>query len=118
MTEDRVTIDSILGWLAEAVEERKVIPPDRWIDAAHKLNVLQGELIADVCDRQQVVAQMKFDYMKSAPKINVSAAVAYIETTDAYRELRKREMQIKQIDEYIRLAKLKARLLDSERRGS
>ena len=52
MTTERVTIDSILKYLADAVEERKPIPPERWIDGASKLNVLLGDLIVDVCERQ------------------------------------------------------------------
>lgn len=113
-----VTVDSILGYLQRAIEEKLVVSPSVWIDAASKLNVLLGDEHDKLCEMEQHVANLKLKYLEADPKRNVSAARSRIQATDPYKELRKQEMLCKRVEEFIRLAKLRSRLLAEELRGN
>ena len=60
---------------------------------------------------------MKLAYLEEDEKHNVSAAKAKVEATDEYKKLRKQEHKVKRIEEFIRLAKVQARMRDNEYRG-
>jgi len=117
--EKLVTVDTILDYLQEAVGEKRPIEPAVFIDAAQKLNVLLGDEIDLLYTQQQKVAQMKYGHLQEQKneKKNVSAAEAYIKTTDEYREMRVQEAKVKRIEEFVRIAKLQSRLRESEFRG-
>jgi hypothetical protein len=117
MDQELVTTDLILGWLKETVENKLPISPHTWVDAALKLNVLVGDEHDKLFNLQQQVAQIKLTFLKEDEKKNVSAAKMRTEASDTYREMRMQEGKIKQIEEFIRIAKLQARLKDSEMRG-
>ena len=112
-----VTVDSILGYLKETVEQRQIIPPSKWADAAQKLNVLLGDEHDKLYDLQHQVANIKLAHLDEDPKRNVSAAKTKVEATDEYRELRKQEAKCKRIEEFIRISKVQARLREAEYRS-
>src|SRR5436853_544702 len=71
MPNEPVTIDTILDYLQNAVENKTPIPPAVWIDAASKLNVLLGDESDRLYGLQQKVAQMKLSYLLNDKKKNV-----------------------------------------------
>ena len=113
-----ITVTTILDYRARAVEEKLPLAPTVWIDAASKLNVLMGSLHDELCERQQDVAKMKLAYLQADEKRNVSGAKAKVEASDDFREYRKCELLCKRVEEFIRLAKLRSRLLAEELRGN
>jgi hypothetical protein len=115
---ETITVDTIFGYLQRAIEEKLPLAPSVWVDAASKLNVLLGDEHDALCEREQEVAILKLGYLAEDTKHNVSAAVARVQITDAYKEMRKLELQVKRIEEFIRIAKLRGRLLEAEMRGN
>jgi oligoribonuclease (3'-5' exoribonuclease) len=112
-----VTVQTILDYLARAIEEKLTVAPTVWIDAASKLNVLLGNEHDRLCEMEQRVAELKLKYLEADPKHVVSAAKSRIQATDPYKELHKQELLCKRVEEFIRLAKLRSRLLAEEMRG-
>lgn len=112
-----VTVDKIIEFLKETVEEKKILPPGMWIDAAAKLNVLLGDEADKLYKMQQEIAKAKVE-MLNEDKGNVSATKLRIEATDSWREMMSQQSKIKRIEEFIRIAKIQARLRDAEMRLS
>lgn len=113
-----ITVGTILGYLQRAIEEKLVVAPSVWIDAASKLNVLLGNEHDRLCDLAQKVSDLKLQHLDADAKKNVSAAKARVEASDIYKEMRKQELLCKRIEEFIRLSKLRGRLLEAEMRGN
>jgi hypothetical protein len=115
---DPVTVDTILAYLQRAIEEKLPLAPSVWIDGANKLNVLLGDAHDLLCEQEQEVAILKLGYLAEDPKHNVSAAKSRVQITEIYKDTRKQELKVKRIEEFIRLAKLRGRLLEAELRGN
>lgn len=112
-----VTTDSIISYLQGKVENKEPLHASVWLDAAQKLNILIGDEHDKLFDLQQKVATMKVAYyenVKENEKPNVSKAKMYIETTDEYKAMNKQKAKITAIEEFIRIAKIQARLKDTE----
>lgn len=117
MKQELVTTDSIINYLQGKVENKEPLHASVWLDAAQKLNILIGDEHDLLFDLQQKVALLKVDYyenVKEGEKPNVSKAKMYIETTDEYKALHKQKAKIAAIEEFIRIAKIQARLKDTE----
>jgi hypothetical protein len=117
-TDNRVTVESILGTMKEWIEQRAVIKPSTWVDASAKLNVLLSDEHDRLCQLEQAVATLKLAYLDADTDHNVSAAKARIEATDAYRLMREQRLLCDRVVEFIRIAKLRSRLIDAEMRGN
>jgi hypothetical protein len=87
------------------------------VDSAAKLNVLLGTEHDRLCELEQAVAAAKLGYMDADSACNVSAAKARVEATDAYRLMRQQSLLCKRIEELVRIAKLRSRLMAEEMRG-
>lgn len=105
-----ITSDTIIEYLKEAVEQKKNLNPNIWIDAALKLNLLLGDDIAVLYDLQKKVAEIKLNFLSQSEKRNVSEAKMRVETTEEYREMKLQESKCKRIEEFIRLAKIQAKV--------
>ena len=112
-----VTVDAILQYLEEAVEEKLPISPSTWVDAGAKLNILMGEETDQLFNLQQEVAKKRFDYIKEQVKTNVSQADAYIETLDEFVKVQKQRARVERIKEAVRMSKVQGRLRSEEMRG-
>lgn len=110
--EERTT-DSILEFLNNAVTEKQPLSPHYWVEAAKYLNVLIGDENAKLFRLKQEVSKEKIRLLEEECK-SVAEAKLRIEATDIYREAKVQEAKIEQITEYIRLAKLQARLSNDE----
>ncbi len=112
--QDKITSNTILGYLKEAVENKAKLNPDVWIDAALKLNTLLDDEYGALYDLQQEVANIRLEnlqlYTDQNGKRNVSEAKLRTEATETYKLYKKQESRCKQIEEFIRIAKIQARL--------
>lgn len=112
-----VTTDVIIGYLQDRVEQKLPIAPSAWVEAATKLNVLLGDETDKLLDLQQKVADLKITYLTGDEKRVVSKAKMFVEATDIYKDMKRQEAKIDRIIEFIRLAKVQARMRDSEWNG-
>ena len=110
------SIDTILEWFSDTVQAKKPIPPTKWVEAGEFLNVLIGSENDKLAELEQKVAKEKIELMKGSQ--SVSEAKMKIEATDIYKEAKKQKNKIAQIIEFIRLAKLHARIYSDELRGN
>lgn len=112
-----ITVDFIIDTLKEYVETKQPVSPQVWVEAAQKLNVLLGDEHDKMFDLQQKVAQLKVDYLNDDEKRNVSKAKMLVEASEDYKELCKLKAKVGRIEEFIRIAKIQARLKDGELKG-
>ena len=110
------TIDSILETFNEWVENKNPIDSHQWVKAAQYLNVLISDEHDKLFKLQQQVATLKCKLIEEKG-ISVARAELEAETTDICLEERKQKAKIKQIEEFIRIAKLQSRLKDNEYAG-
>lgn len=110
-----VTTDLILQTMKGWVEDKHPIDAHVWVDACQKLNVLVGDEHDKLFELQQSVAQMKVSYISEGD--TVAKAKSKVEAEDVYRLMQKQKARIGQIEEFIRIAKLQARLKDNEYRN-
>jgi hypothetical protein len=103
-----ITADTILQWLKKQVEQREVIDPDVWIDAAMKLNMLIENETDILFTLGQTVKEIQLEKSQE-DKQSVSSSKLYAETTDEYRLYKQQEAKVERIQEAIRLAKIQAR---------
>jgi hypothetical protein len=109
------SIDTILKWFKETVEAKQPIPPTKWIEAGEFLNILIGEENDKLCELEQKVAEEKLGLMLNSG--SVAEAKMKVEATNIYKEAKRQKNKIAQIIEFIRLAKLHARIYSDELRG-
>lgn len=109
------SIDTILEWFSATVQAKQPIPPTKWVEAGEFLNVLIGTENDKLTELEQKVAIEKLELMKGSQ--SVAEAKMKIEATDIYREAKRQKNKISQIVEFIRLAKLHARIYQEELRG-
>lgn len=105
-----VTLDLIINTLKDWVENKKNISPTLWVDAAQKLSTLLFDEYDKLAELQQITANLKLMALEAQEKKNVSEARMRVEASNEYKEMRKQESKIKNVEELIRIAKLQAKL--------
>jgi hypothetical protein len=110
------SIDTILEWFSQTVQAKKPIPPTSWIEAGEFLNVMIGNENDKLCELEQKVALEKLSLMEKSQ--SVAEAKMKVEATDIYKEAKRQKNKIAQIIEFIRLAKLHARIYSEELKGN
>jgi len=98
------------GWVAE----KQPISPSRWVDAAAKLNLFIGDENNRLYDLESELAKKKLPLLE---EMTVAKANATIEATEEYKEYRKQGAYIKQIQEFVRIAKKQATMSEMEFKG-
>jgi hypothetical protein len=116
MTDKLVTIDLILDFMREKVEQKEAFPPSEWINIAFKINALLGNEDDKLTELDQEVAGLQQSYM-IANDNNVSATKLMLRTTDEYKELQKLKAKIKRAEEFVRIAKKRAEMGRDEMSG-
>jgi hypothetical protein len=111
MTEIR-TVDSIMNWMSTEVEQKRPINPHLFVEAAKYLNALIGDENVKLWDLKQQVAKARVEARKVVK--TMAEANAIVESTDLYRIMKLQEAKIDQINEFIRLGKLQAKLTSEE----
>ena len=102
------TIDTILTWFEEQITNRSAISPARYMDGAQKINVLKQNLDEDIVDLQMQVNRTIEAYVTEG--MTHAFAKAKAQATDAYGDLLKLKAKKERAEEFIRLAKVQARL--------
>ena len=110
-----ITTDTIIEFLEKNVKEKIPIDPHTWVDAAQKLNVLLSDEHDLLFHMQQSVSGMRVELLEGGA--STTTAKMKVEASDAYRETSKLKAKIGRIEEMIRIAKLQAKLRESEMRG-
>lgn len=107
-TKQPLTIDKILEWIADKVENRIPISPAAYLDLAAKLMALLGNLDEDLITAEMTVNQETARFKQ----IGESAAAAKMlaKNTEAYRTMRSLEAKKNRVMETIRIAKKRTEL--------
>lgn len=106
------SIETIMTWLTQTVQEKKPISPQQFVEAASYLVILMGEEHTKLYDMEQKVSKMKVDLLEKYDKVNKVNLI--INASDEYKEMRKQHAFIGQITEMVRLAKLLGRMKSDE----
>lgn len=88
-----------------------------FLEAAVDLNVLLGDEHEQLFELEQVVAKEKLDLLDGQSKINVSEVKLRVEAGDNNKKMKLQKANIDRIVEFIRLAKVHARLASDEYKG-
>lgn len=107
---DKITSTTILQWFKNAVEEKRDLDPDLWLSAAHKLVIFLGDEEQKLYELQQEVAELKLKFYNEMEKPMVAAAEMRVEATDEFKEYRQQKAKINQLEEFIRVAKLRVKV--------
>lgn len=100
-----INADTILDYLANATQAKKMLSPEFYLEESIKLLTLLGEETNKLEDARMKVARLKLNIFESQDKRNVSEAKMRIEATEEYAEYRKQEAKCDRIIEIIRVAK-------------
>jgi len=107
---DKITSSTILQWFKEAVEEKRDLDTNLWVDAAHKLVIFLGDEEQKLYELQQQVAEKKLEFYDAMDKPVVATAEMKVEATDIFKEFKQQKARVNQIEEFIRIAKLRAKV--------
>lgn len=113
--ENERTITSLMSYFHESVKNKEVIPPGQWIEAAQYANVLVGDEHDKLWELHQQVSQRQVELIQEGKSATQAKMIA--ESTDGYKAYRVQKAKIGQIEEFIRIAKIQARLKDEEYKG-
>lgn len=103
--QSKVSADTILNFLKDAVETKRVLNEEIWMEAAFKLNLLLGDEHLILEDLRMEVAKKKLELFKAQEKRNVTAADLEIRASDEYRIMKLQEHKVDRIEEFIKIAK-------------
>lgn len=109
------TVDTILARLEQSVEQNAILPPTAWVDASLALVALLGDEHNALHVAQQKLAQKKAEYVEGG--MTVAKANVLINASDEWVAMKNQEAKIGRVEEMIRCAKIRARLVESELRG-
>ena len=109
------TIDSVIGYFSQSVSEGQKLAPASWVEAAQYIVVLMDKEHDTLYDLQQKTAQEKVSYIEDGD--SVAKAKAKVEASDTYKQYLKQKARIEQLWEFIRTAKLRARLEEGSYRN-
>lgn len=115
--EQQVTAEYILSAFESKITNKEVVPPHWWVDAAVKLNVLIGSENDKLFTLELNIAQKRVEILKE-PKTSVAKANVICEALPEYKEMQVQKARVKQIEEFIRLAKKQATLTIEEYRAN
>lgn len=113
--ENLVSCESIMGWFQNQVEQKIPIPPSLWVDGSAKLNVLIADEHEKLFNLEHSLSMVEKDLLEK--DFTSSKARVYIKAMEAYKDMQIQKAKIKQIEEFIRLGKIRARMSEAEFRG-
>lgn len=110
-----ISTDTIIAYLEEQTRDNQIIDIDLLMRAATKLNILIGDEHNRLFELQQEVARITAKHIAEGMSVNKADNIA--RASDTYLEMSKQKARIAQIEEFIRLAKLQAKLKSEELRN-
>ncbi len=114
---EKVSTDLILDTLKGWVEERQPISPELWLESAAKLNVLVGEEMAQLAEKEFKLAQYASEQALVSPKQPSVAIKMLCASNPLSLEIALLKGKIKRVEESIRISKLQARMSSEEAKG-
>ena len=109
---EKITCDTIIDYLKEVIEKKQILPPETFIDAAEKLNILRSDEDDKLVNLMQKVAQLKSNSILQGA--SVAQAKVHAEASDSYKEMLIQKMRCERITEFIRIEKIRARLMNTQ----
>lgn len=106
---EKVTSETILQYIKNAIETKTPLDSEVWLDAASKLNIFLGDELDKLSVMKNNVAKKRLEILNKMEKRNVSEAKISIEASDEYLEMQKQENLCDVIQEFIRIAKIQSR---------
>lgn len=106
------TVDTIITNIKQIVSEKKTLSPHEFAEAAAYLNVLIGDETDKLFELESKLAQIRAEAIIAGD--SVAKARALVEANPLYMEMQKQRAKIKQVEEFIRISKLRARLTNDE----
>jgi len=111
-----VTIDTIINFIKENVENKQPLSPAVYVDAAAKLNVLLSDEHALLHKLQGEVARERVKFIEI--DMTATEAKMRVEAMPMYEQMLNQKAKIERIVEFIRISKLQARMANDEFRGN
>ena len=109
-----ITTDFILETMKGYIEKKIPVSPDVWLDAAAKFNVLAGDDEQKLAEIEYEVAVKRQELAsKTTPEgqnRSIASVNVEIRALPQSKEIALLKAKINRIDEYIRIAKLQARM--------
>lgn len=115
MEKELITIDTIINYLRESIENKRPLSPGLYVDAAAKLNVLLSDEHANLHKLQRQIAHERVELIES--DMTATEAKLRVEAMPIYEEMLNQKAKIERIVEFIRISKLQARMASDELRG-
>ena len=109
---EEVSTDTIIASLRDIVQSKQPLPPERYINAGMMLTALLGgenDLYAELYQKAHLKMVNEIDSGKSA-----SEAEARMKASKEYEAMLKQKGKVEQVQEMIRLAKIRSQLSSSE----
>ena len=78
------SIDSILAWFREQIEEKNVISNSQWLDSASRLNILSQDLDDELADYECSMAEVKVNLIKEEKVKSKTEADCHVQATPQY----------------------------------
>lgn len=100
---EKITVDTIMNYLQECAETRKILDPEEWLRAAQNLNALLQSEQDELFILEQQVAEMRRGYLLDGK--TVAYAKTMVEASHEYSNSRRQKAKIERVNETIRLAK-------------
>ena len=106
-------IDNFIARMEKDVEDGVPLPPETWLERALKLNVLLGKENIKLFSLESELAKQRAKLLAQGD-MPVSKANVIIEAEDKYREYQILKAKIKQVEEFIRIAKNYSKAISNE----
>lgn len=116
MNDELISVDTILDWLSEQVKHKRPIPPETWLDASIKLNLLKSDENDHLIELEHELAVKRANYVNEGG--TSAAAKIRLEADPLFVEVQKVRAKLKQIEEAVRQGKLYARIKNDEAQGA
>lgn len=110
-----VTIETILTAFEKWVMERSEISPDLWMQGALKLNVLIGNEYDKAAELEQKCAIIEAAQIEQGS--TSARAKNAVKIEQVWLDLQKQKARIKMVEEFIKLAKKHAQIINDQMRN-
>lgn len=107
--------DEIIAWLVKQAEEKQVVDTNDLLRAANNLNLFLADEQEKLFIYQQNCAKVISDSIQEGK--SVAMAKQLVQATDGYKMLLSQKAKIDRVIEFVRIAKLSARIKNDEMKG-
>lgn len=104
--------DEIIQSLEDMIEKKLPISAEYYLEQAQRLAVLVGDENDTLHKMQKAIAQRKVEWIEKGK--SVAEARLRVEAEDIYEFMQNQKAKVERINEIIRIAKIQARMRQSE----